>query len=375
MPPPPDSPRRGSRAIALAALALGGLLFSFTPLAERIDQHILDAQWRLLRKIESRPSPEPVIIVGVDEASLEALPQPPPLWHAALGKALARVAAAKPRAIGFDLPLPDRSFDTVRAGLDQALFEGLAEAVRAAPFVAVLAVDPGTRGVRRIHTPYLALLGERRLGLDLLATDSDGVARRFTLLVPTEDGGFPTLVGRLCRELGRSCSEGLIDYGLGEPILSVPLRNVLSMQDQALFERLFRDKVVLFGQTQRFAERVGAPWNLAAWEAGGDDTPAIVVHAQTLRTALARAPSEASRPLVLVMVTLAALLFLGSRWRLLAVTGLLAAIGAFVVSILVLRAGHFLPLGAVLFTLALAWLARAVLEGRRRPLSDIPHRG
>jgi adenylate cyclase len=374
MPPPNDSPRRGSRAIALAALALAGLLFSFTPVAERIDREVLDAQWRLLRKLEVRAAPEPVILVGVDEASLAALPQPPPLWHAAIGSALARVAAARPRAIGFDLPLPDRSFDSVRAGLDQALFDGLAAATAAAPFVAVLSVDPGTRGVNRIHTPYLALLGERRLGLDLLATDADGVARRFTLLVPTEDGGFPTLVGRLCRELGRACSDGLIDYGLGEPILSVPLKNVLTMQDPALLERLFRDKLVLFGQTRRFAERVAVPWNPAAWESGGSDSPAIVVHAQTLRTALAGAPAEVSRPLVLVMVTLAAILFLGSRWPLLAVTGLLAAVGAFSASTLALRSGHFLPLGAVLFTLLLSWTARVVLERRRRPLSDIPHR-
>lgn len=371
---PSDPSRRGSRAIALAALALGGLLFSLTPPSERADQHILDAQWRLLRKLEVRPSAEPVIVVGVDEESLAALPHPPPLWHEALGRALVRVAGAGPRAIGFDLPLPDRSFEGVRAGLDQALFDGLAVAARAAPFVAVLGVDPGTRGVRRIHTPYLALLGEKRLGLDLLATDADGTARRYALLVPTEDGGFPTLVGRLCRQLERSCDEGLIDYGLGEPILSVPLKNVLTMTDAALFERLFRGKVVLFGQTQRFAERVAVPWNLAAWEAGGADSPAIVVHAQILRTALAGAPTEASRPVALVICALAALLFLGSRWRLLAVTALLCAVAAFAASTLALRAGHHVPIGAPLLTLVLAWLARAAAEWRRPALPNITQR-
>ena len=374
MQPPPDPNRRGSRAIALAAVALGGFLFSFTPLAGRLDHAILDAQWRLLRKLETRPATAPVIVVGIDEASLEALPEPPPLWHEALGRALARVAAARPRAIGFDLPLPDRSFESVRRGLDQALFDGLAQAVGAVPFVAVLSVDPGTRGVKRIHTPYLALLGERRLGLDLLATDPDGVARRFSLLVPTEDGGFPTLVGRLCRELEAECSEGMIDWGLGEPILSVPLVNVLKMPDEALFARLFRGRIVLFGQAQRFSERVPVPWNLAAWEAGGPDSPAIVVHAQTLRTALAGAPTEASRPMVLVLVTLAALLFLGSRWPLLAVTALLAAAASFVASTLLLRAGQFVPLGTILFTLLLAWITRAGVEWRTSRLSDIPQR-
>jgi adenylate cyclase len=370
MEPAPAS-RRGNRAIALAAVALAGFAFAFTPLCGRVDHALLDFQWRLLRKLESRPSPDAVVLVGIDEASLQALPDPPPLWHAALGQALARVAGAKPLAIGLDLPLPERSFDNFRPGLDGALFAGLAEAVRATPFVAVLTVDPATRGVRRIHTPYLALLGERRLGLGLQATDEDGVARRFTLDVPTEDGGFPTLVGRLCREMQRACSEGLIDYGLGEPILAVPLKNVLAMQDEAIFTRLFRDKVVLFGQAQQFSDRVEVPWNPAAWESGGPNTPGVVVHAQTLRTALGRAPTEASRPLQLVLASLAALLFLGRRWRLLAVTALLAAVVAFTLSTFALRAGHALPLGAVAFTLALAWMARAIAERRTTEVPKI----
>lgn len=369
---PTGAPRRGSSAIALAAIALAGFLFSLTPAAERADNFFLDAQWRLLRKLEVRPAADEVILVGIDEASLAALPEPPPLWHEALGRALARVASAGPRAIAFDLPLPDKSFDGVRKGLDQALFAGLAEAARTGPLVAVLGIDPGTREARRIHTPFLALLGEKRLGLGLAATDPDGIARRFTLLVPTEDGGFPTITGRLCRELGRTCAEGLIDYGLGEPILAVPLKNVLTMTDEALFARLFRGKVVFFGQTQRFVDRVAVPWNLAAWESGGADSPGVLVHAQTLRTALARAPTEASRPMMLVLATLSALLFLGRRWKLLSVTLLLVALGAFAGSTALLRAGHHVPLGAVGFTLLAAWAARVFVETRTRALSDIP---
>lgn len=373
MPPSAGPPRRGSGALALAAIALAGFLFALTPVAGYLDHAILDGQWRLLRKLEVRASPEQVIVVGVDEATLAMLPEPPPVWHEALGRALARVAGAGPRAIALDLPLPERSFDAVREGLDRALFDGLAAAARAGPFVAVLSVDPATRGVRRIHTPFLALLGEKRLGLGLTATDEDGVARRFSLLVPTEDGGFPTLTGRLCRELERACDEGLIDYGLGEPILAVPMKNVLTMTDEALFARLFRGKVVLFGQTQRFSDRVPVPWNAAAWESGGRDSPSVVVHAQTLRTALGRAPAEASRPLLLLLASASALLWLAQGWRLMAVTLAVVGAAAFAASTFALRAGHHIPLAAVLFTLLVAWLARAAVEWRTRRLSDIQH--
>ena len=132
---------------------------------------------------------------------MSAIPEPPGLWHAPLGLALARIAAAKPRAIGLDYPLPERSFDAIRPGLDRALIVGLAAAAQNGPFVAVLTIDARTRSAKRIHTPFLALLGDSRLGIGLVARDADGVTRRFSLLIPTEDGGFPTFAGRLCRAL------------------------------------------------------------------------------------------------------------------------------------------------------------------------------
>ena len=374
MMPHTGTPRRGSQAFAVAAIAVAGFLASMTPWAERLDHTLLDVQWRLLRKFEARATPDEVIVVGVDEASLAALPEPPPLWHASIGRALSRVAAARPRAVVFTLPLPDRAFDNVKPGLDRALFAGLADAIGASPFVATLEIDPGTRSARRVHPPFLALLGEKRLGLGLAAVDGDGVARRFTLLVPTEDGGFPTLTGRLCRALEKRCSDGLIDYGLGDPVLAVPLRNLLTMQDDAMVERLFRDRIVLFGQTQAYGDRLPVPVDLSAWEPGGDDSPAVVVHAQTVRTALARAPVEASRPLQFLLASLCALLFLARRWPLAWVWAAVIGIVAYAASTALLRVGNFMPLGAAIATLALAAAFRTIVEMRAgiRGGSDIP---
>src|SRR5690348_10425600 len=167
-----------TRALAVAALALAGLGFSLTPAAGRLDNFLLDLDWRILRRIDRVPATDELAIVGIDEATLKAIPEPPALWHAALGAALTRIAAARPRAVLLDFPLPERSFDGLRPGLDRALFDGLATAVEAAPFVAPLVIDPRTRGAREIHKPYLALLGESRLGLSLIARDDDGIARR-----------------------------------------------------------------------------------------------------------------------------------------------------------------------------------------------------
>ena len=179
-----EGSRTTLRGLAVAAIALVGLVFSLLPLAARFDAAILDAEWRLLRRFEVQAAPNDIIIVGVDEATVASIPEPPGLWHAALGHALTKLAEARPRAIGLELPLPERSYDGVKAGLDRALFDGLAAAVESGPFVTVLSIDARTRGARNIHKPFLALLGESRLGIGLMAQDADGVARRFSLVVP-----------------------------------------------------------------------------------------------------------------------------------------------------------------------------------------------
>lgn len=357
------------RALAVAAVALAGFAFSLTPAAVRLDGLLLDQAWRILRKFDVRPAPDDIVIVGIDEKSVRAIPEPPALWHATLGQALARLAAQEPRAIALVFPLPGRSFDHVKPGLDRALFDGLATAVESAPFVAALGIDPGTRAAKPMHTPYLALLGESRLGLDLTARDDDGVARRYALVIPTEDGGFPTLQGRLCRALDKGCGEGLVNYALGKPFTYVPLQNLLAMEDTQLQRRLFRDRIVILGEVQPFHDRVEVPLNLAAWETDAPTSPGVVVHAQTLRTALAdAAPQQASRPLVVLLLSLGALLFLMREPRMAALTTLLAALGAIVAGLFGLRAGVFLPMSAVLATLALALGARLAAhrgKGRR----------
>jgi CHASE2 domain-containing sensor protein len=361
-----DGGRSAPRAFAVAAVALAGLVFTLTPASDRLDNAFLDLQWQVLERIDGRPAPDDIVIVGIDEASVRAIPEPPALWHAPLGTALARIANARPRAIVLDFPLPERSYDGVKPGLDRALFEGLATAVETVPLVAPLHIDPRTREARLIHKPFLALLGESRLGLALTARDDDGVVRRYSLSVPTEDGGFPTLEGRLCRALKADCAEGLIHFALGKPHAYVPLKQLLTMTDEELPRRLFRDRIVILGDAQSYGGRVDVPVNLAGWETDARSTPAVVLRAQTLRTALAGAAPRASAPLGGLLVTLAALVVLVRDWRMAGLTALLVAGSCAVVLVTLLRAGLYVPMGALLATLALAVLARAGMALRAR---------
>ena len=372
-----DTAARGqagaTRAIAAAALALAGLLFGFSPWGDRATLALLDAQWRTLRHLEPKPAPADIVIVGIDEASAARIAEPRGLWHEALGKALARIAAARPRAIGLDFTLPDRSYESTRPGLDRALVLGLAAARQNGPFVATLSIDPETRAARNIHPPFLAVLREERLAIGLLARDVDGVTRRFSLALPTEDGSFPTFTGRLCKALAARCDDGLLDFALGPAFTYVPLQVVLEADDLAPLERKFRDRIVLIGDTLPHGGRIAVPVDPAGWEPPAPDTPAIVVQALALRTALGNAaPEDGSRPLVVVLVSLAALLaFIASPARL-AVAALVAAVALFAASLYALRSGLAIPLGGPMAVLLLllasaAWraLARRFVIQRR----------
>lgn len=343
------------RGFAVFVVALLGLALGLSPPAERLDGGLLDLEWRVLRSFDARPAPDDIIIVGIDDQTAGTIAEPPPLWHESLGMALVRIASARPRAIGLDLPLPERSFDEVRGGLDRALLVGLAAARDNGPFVAALSIDARTRAARTVYAPFLALLQEERLGIALVARDADGVSRRFALALPTEDGSFPTLPGRLCGALSRACGDGLIHYALGAPYRYVPLQQLLRLSDVQALDRLFRDRIVLLGEAQRFRGRVPVPVNLAGWETARGDAPAIVVHAQSLRTALLRAaPREAPKPLIAILVLIAAPVVLMRDWRLAAVTALLGVLAFLAAATLALRAGLFMPIAGPLATLVLA---------------------
>jgi hypothetical protein len=88
------------------------------------------------------------------------------------------------------------------------------------------------------------------------------------------------------------------------------------------------------------------------------------VHAQSLRTALASAPQEASRPLSVLLLSLAALVFLLRDWRVALAVAAVVGVAAFAGATYALRSGLFIGVAPVLATLAFAALARVAAAWR-----------
>jgi CHASE2 domain-containing sensor protein len=359
--------RTGAGAFVLLALALAGFAFSLSRWCDRLDLVLLDREWAVLRAIAPRAAPEDIVIVGVDDASVKTVPQPLGAWNQPLGEVLVRIASGKPRAMALVLALPDRSLDVLGPGLDRALLVGLAAARANGPFVVALPIDASTHAARPIYDPYYAVLGKERLGIELWPRDDDGITRRFSLAIPTQDGGFPTLDGRMCQVLHGRCRDGLIDFSLGAGYQYVPFREVLEMRDAERVQRLFRDRIVLIGDARTHSDRIAAPVDLAAWEPPGRESPGIVLHAQALRTAmLGTAPSEAPRPAAVLLLALAALLALVRDARIAFAAAAVGALALLALGTASLHAGVFLPIGAALATLLAALLAGIGLRRRAR---------
>ena len=87
-------------------------------ITDSLELKLLDNLHQMLAKRFPKAVKTPVVIVGIDDATMHSFPEPLALWHAHLGKFFKAMAAAKPSVVGVDLVLPSRSFDAIVPGLD-----------------------------------------------------------------------------------------------------------------------------------------------------------------------------------------------------------------------------------------------------------------
>lgn len=273
------------RRIAFSFVLLACALFTLSPLNNYFDQQLIDQQFRVLRYIAPKPAVLDVVLVGIDEATVEKIPEPLALWHKHFGKFFIAMAQAKAIGVGVDLIFPNRSFDSIVPGYDRALIKGLLLSRGTSQPVLGLTVEPNGK-LRTVHPPLVSAAGKEGVGYVLWREDSDGMVRRFSENL-AEDGSFvPTVVGQLARRMNLDTSPGIIDYSIGTRFSYIPLHDVLEWFDAGEQDKLvekFGGKPVFLGSVLPFLDRLRQPIDLAAWEPGEYEIPGVLIHTQALR--------------------------------------------------------------------------------------------
>ena len=316
-----------------------------------IDFALFDATTVALRKQTPAPLSKEVVVVGIDEASMAAYPEPLTLWHRQLGDFLRAVAAGKAAAVGLDLVLPDRSYNEVLPGGDEALMMGILAAKKDIPVVLARTVEASGKQ-RDLFRKFQLVAGAEGTGLALFPRDADLVVRRFDERIGENGAPVPTLVGQLSRQLGKDPQPGLIDFSRGPAFDYVPFHTVLGLfqsGDGAGLRKLFEGRPVLLGSVLPSSDAVLQPVNLAAWEDNANLAPGVLIHAQALRSILNQGLIQDMPVWLLGAAILAASLFWLAGLTPLMAGGILAAVavGAFVASAWLLRQGWHLPLSGI----------------------------
>lgn len=352
--------------VLLGLLALGLVLGGWL---RPLDLWAYDQQTRALRVWAPVRLPQDVVVIGLDEAAYEALPEPQALWHRQLGALLAALAPARPAVVGVAAALPVRSYDFLVPGIDAALLGGVRELAAACPLVLGLAM--GVPGRLRPLAPELReAVGERNLASLAVCEDADGVVRRVNQRHCIDEDRHPALAERMAQALGREAStSGLIDYTAGGPIDYLPLLTALQWLQQGQAQRLQAlvvGRVVVVASLLPHEARHRLPVALAAWDGQERASPQALVHVQALRSMLGRGLIE---PLPLrhgaaLALALALLWFGRNGWR---KTAVLVAVllGLTGLSLHALWQGWQLPLASLLAVALGAFVARLAWEAAR----------
>lgn len=350
---------------ALFMLVLAAALSHFAWL-QPAELRLVDVQFRWLRAIGPRPVANDVVVVGFNEDTANVLREPLTLWHSHLGRFLQAIAISGAAAVGLDVVLPDRSYDSIVPGNDRKLLTGILLARRSVPVVLALTIDPSGK-TRPVYPAFAAAAGVDAVGYALLPIDPDGVVRRFDEHLEWDGGAVATLAGQMARRMGKSVHSGLIDFAAGPAFDFIPLQTVLAWYDagdSAQLRRTFAGKAVLLGSVLKYEDRLVAPVNLVAWDEHAPNAPGVLLHAQALRSLLNDGLVQPVAPMIPFLLTMAAALLWWWTLRPAAALLLLLLLGSALVgaSTLALAWGVALPVASAMLVALLAVAGRQALE-------------
>ena len=362
----------GANRVIIEWFVLGALLVALTVVASReqwfwrVDRIIYDTALGLWQ----RKAPNDIVIVAIDEASLDAIGRWP--WRRAVhALLLQRLAAA--RAVGMDLILsePDEGDPDSDAALSVAIR-------RHGKVVLPVLVESLPDGSLRENLPHASLTpGAASLGHIHIELDPDGIARsvylREGLGVPSwpqlglamievaEGRKLEALPGLRKPDTPNDPRAWIRDYWMHIPFAGPPGHFVHVPYAQVLRDEMppdfFRDKLVLVGATAAgMGDSYPVPVSGFARAMPGVEITANVIDALRSGIAVRSANPAAETIAVVVPVLLALFAFLRLAPRFALLSTALLAVVTIAASLLLLRVGQiWLAPTAAIFALIVGY--------------------
>ncbi|MCF8179038.1 MAG: CHASE2 domain-containing protein, partial [Sulfuritalea sp.] len=338
------------------------------------DRSLYDAQASWLRTNKPTALTKDVVVIGLDEAAYETIPEPTALWHVHFSTLLAGLSAANPAVVGLAMPLPVRSYDFLIKDIDATLVSGIYLLRSTAPLVVGQPLGVDNR-LRPIAPELLKAIGKDAVASLAICEDTDGTVRRINQRRCRPKESQVPLALAMAKHLGREGSiSGMIDYSVGGAIEYTPVGTVLDWihkGEQEKLRQLVQGRAVVVANLLPTETRYRLPVPLAAWEPGSRTEPGAVVHIQALRSLLGRGLIErAPADLSLLLAGLAALFWFGrSGWP--KASALAIGIVALVAgSTFMLWHGSYLRVANIVIIMLLAYVARQgwdfVMEFRKK---------
>ena len=276
--------------VAFVAIGAAVVALQWTDWMALANAKLLDAGFSAWRKLSPEPAQHDVAVIGIDVDDLREFRDPRDFWHAHYGRLLTALAQAKPAVVGLDIVFPERSYQHLIPGLDQALLKGLVATRGQVPVVLARTVDD-FNNFREIFAPYVAMVGPEAVGSVVVCKDDDEVVRRFDeyFCDDRRANAVPSFAGLMAKRLGVERDwRGWIDYRIGAPIQYLPFRDVMRWAETAdpQLAASLEGRPVLLGFILPFEDRRTVPVDLARWEPGNHSVPGVLVHAQVLRSML-----------------------------------------------------------------------------------------
>jgi serine/threonine protein kinase/CHASE2 domain-containing sensor protein len=350
-----ERPRRTVAAAALAVVATLATLLWTAPI-DRIERAAIDARFR----IGPVRSPHPaILLVVLDDPSVDADSTPLALRADEFGETLTRVFGAGARAVGVDLLLPGTWSSS--APLAQ-LVARHPDQLTLAAFTTSTGAVVGPECLPRLVTELLGLERSRLLfGFVNLDADADGVTRRVRQHYPDAQGRLQaTWAARVALTAGVSPAAARdrdrVDYTVDvEQFRRVSWRDVARLADAA--PETFRDRIVLVGG--EFAASGDERRPTPGRSTNGATITGLVVQALAVNTVLNGFPIHESRYApssagAMLSGVLAFLILMRRRLTPGVVVAALLAVAYVAVAILIFATGRVLwpiagPLLSVLF--------------------------